>query len=51
VRELIQHVDHFVTHHNVNRKPLIWIATANSIVTKLEKLCARISGSAHWIRA
>jgi putative transposase len=47
VRELIQHIDHFVTHHNVNCKPFIWTATADSIVAKLERLCARISGTAH----
>ena len=47
VRELIQHIDHFVVHHNVNCKPFIWTATADSIVAKLERLCARISGTAH----
>jgi hypothetical protein len=47
VRELIQHIDQFVTHHNVNCKPFIWTATADSIVAKLERLCARISGTAH----
>jgi len=44
---LIQHIDHFVTHHNVNCKPFIWTATADSIIAKLERLCARISGTAH----
>lgn len=47
VRELVQHIDHFVTHHNVNCKPFIWTATADSILAKLERLCARISGTAH----
>ena len=47
VRELIQHIDHFVTHHNVDCKPFIWTATADSIIAKLERLCERISGTAH----
>ena len=47
VRELIQHIDHFVAHHNVDCKPFIWTATADSIIAKLERLCARISGTAH----
>ncbi len=47
VRELVQHIDHFVAHHNVNCKPFIWTATADSIIAKLERLCARISGTAH----
>ena len=46
VRELVQHIDHFVTHHNVNCKPFIWTATADPILAKLERLCARISGAA-----
>ena len=47
VRELIQRIDHFVNHHNVDCKAFIWTATADSIVAKLERLCARISGTAH----
>ena len=47
VRELIQHIDHFVVHHNVGCKPFVWTATADSIIAKLERLCSRISGTAH----
>jgi putative transposase len=47
VRELIQRIDHFVAHHNVDCKPFIWTATADSIIAKLERLCSRISGTAH----
>jgi putative transposase len=47
VRELVLHIDHFVAHHNVNCKPFIWTATADSIIAKLERFCARISGTAH----
>jgi putative transposase len=47
VRELVQRIDHFVTHHNVDCKPFIWTATADSIIAKLQRLCSRISGTAH----
>ena len=47
VRELIERIDHFVNHHNVDCKPFIWTATADSILAKLERLCARISGTGH----
>jgi len=47
VRELALHIDHVVALHNVNCKPFIWTATGDSIIAKLERLCARISGTAH----
>lgn len=47
VRELVQRIDHFVVHHNVDCKPFIWTATADSIIAKLQRLCSRISGTAH----
>ena len=47
VRELVQRIDHFVAHHNVDCKPFIWTATADSIIAKLQRLCSRISGTAH----
>jgi hypothetical protein len=47
VRELLRRIDHFVIHHNVDCKLLIWAAAADSIIAKLERLCARITGTAH----
>ena len=47
VRELIQRIDHFVAHHNVDCQPFVWTATADSVIAKLERLCARISGTGH----
>jgi len=47
VHELALHIDPFVAHRNVNCKPFIWTATCDSIIAKLERLCARISGTAH----
>lgn len=47
VPELIQRIDHFVAHHNVDCKPFIWTASADSILAKLQRLSTRISGTAH----
>ena len=34
--------------YNQNFKPFAWTATADSILAKLHRLCARISRTAHW---
>ena len=47
VTELVQRIDHFVAHHNVNCRPFVWTATADSILANLDRLCARISGTGH----
>ncbi|HZV25089.1 MAG TPA: IS630 family transposase [Acidothermaceae bacterium] len=47
VRELIGKIDHFVSKYNQSCRPFIWTATADSILAKLQRLCARISGTAH----
>ncbi len=47
VRELVQRIDHFVVHHNVDCKPFVWTATADSIIEKIKRLCSRINGTAH----
>jgi putative transposase len=48
VKELVSKIDHFVTQHNKHCKPFAWIATAVSILAKLERLTSRISGTAHY---
>src|SRR6188472_1739134 len=45
VRDLVAKIDHFVTHYNQTCKPFVWTATADSILAKLERLCARINGT------
>ena len=45
VKELVGNIDHFVSHYNQNCKPFMWTATADSIITKLQRLCMRISGT------
>ena len=47
VKQLVQRIDQFVTHHNVRSQPFRWTATADSILEKLHRLCSRISGTAH----
>ena len=47
VRQLVQRIDQFVTHHNTKSQPFQWTATADSILKKLHRLCSRISGTGH----
>jgi putative transposase len=47
VRELVQKIDHYVTHHNAHRRPFAWTATADSILDKLQRLCKLINGTQH----
>jgi transposase len=44
VRELIHQIETFV-HYNDHRRPFVWVATAESILNKLERLCHVISGT------
>jgi putative transposase len=43
----VRKIDHFVAHYNQQSKPFVWTATADSILAKLHRLCARISGTGH----
>ncbi len=47
VRELVQKIDQYVTHHNLRRRPFAWTATADSILDKLQRLCKLINGTPH----
>ena len=47
VKQLVQRIDQFVTHHNTRSQPFRWTATADSILEKLHRLCSRISGTGH----
>jgi len=44
---LIAKIEHFVANYNKNMAPFAWTATADSILEKLSRLCAQISGTAH----
>ena len=47
VRQLTQRIDDFVKRYNPHCAPFVWTATAGSILAKIERLCTRISGTAH----
>ena len=45
VKELISKNNSFVKHYNDNTSPFAWVATAESILAKIARLCKRISGT------
>ena len=47
VRELVAKIDGFVQSSNASARPFVWTATADSIFAKVQRLCERISGTAH----
>jgi putative transposase len=47
VRELVEKIDQYVQASNTHAQPFVWTATADSILAKVQRLCERISGTAH----
>ncbi|HYE35162.1 MAG TPA: IS630 family transposase, partial [Methylocaldum sp.] len=47
VRDLVNKIDHFISHYNQSCRPFVWTATADSILAKLQRLCQRINGTEH----
>ena len=47
VKELIAKIEQFVEAYNKTKAPFNWTATADSILEKLQRLCAQISGTTH----
>ncbi len=47
VKELVSKIERFVNHYNSHSRPFVWTATAESILTKVQRLCSLISGTAH----
>ena len=47
VKELIAKIEQFAEAYNKTMTPFNWTATADSILEKLQRLCAQISGTAH----
>jgi len=48
VRQLIQKIEGFVEHYNRQSRPFVWVATADSILEKIGRLCSLISGTRHY---
>ncbi|HRT97103.1 MAG TPA: IS630 family transposase [Planctomycetota bacterium] len=47
VKQLIEKIDGFVQDYNQRPRPFAWVATADSILEKLGRLCSLISGIRH----
>jgi putative transposase len=47
VKELVEKIDHYVQNANRQARPLVWTATADSVIAKVERLCKGTSGTAH----
>lgn len=47
VKQLIQRIDAFVHHYNLQPRPFAWTATADSILGKITRLSKVISGTPH----
>ena len=47
VKELVNKISAYVEHYNANASPFVWVATAESILAKIERLCSVISGTQH----
>jgi hypothetical protein len=47
VKDLVQKIDHHIQNSNRLARPFTWIATADSILGKVERLCKGISGTSH----
>ena len=47
VGELTRKINAFVEHYNTQARPFSWVATAESILAKIERLCKAISRTLH----
>ena len=47
VKELTRKINAFVDQYNAQARPFVWVATAESILAKIKRLCLVISGTEH----
>ena len=47
VDELISAIDSYIVMHNQNAKPFVWTASAELILSRVQKLCMRTNNSGH----
>jgi transposase len=47
VKALEQAIQDYLDHHNENPKPFVWTATADTILSRVARVCKRISDSGH----
>jgi len=48
VREVVNKIDQFVERYNSQAKLLVWNATSDSILEKIERLCEYVTGTQHY---
>src|SRR5512135_97877 len=46
-KDLVKRIDEFVSNYNKDSTPLVWTATASSILEKIKRLCKHINGTVH----
>ena len=47
VKELVGQITEFTDRYNKTSTPFVWVATAQSILDKVERLSTRINGTLH----
>ena len=47
VRQLVEKIEQYVAHYNEHKRPFVWTATADSILSKVERICKLINGTQH----
>jgi len=47
VRQLVEKIEQYVAHYNQHKRPFVWTATADSILSKVERICKLINGTQH----
>jgi transposase len=47
VRQLVEKIEQYVAHYNQHKRPFVWTATADSILSKVERICKFINGTQH----
>ena len=47
VADLVRKIQAFIDSYNASATRFVWVATAQSIIDKVERIAMRISGTAH----
>ncbi len=47
VKKLVNKINAYMEHYNAKTSPFVWVAAAESILAKIERLCSIISGTQH----
>ena len=47
VSQLVKTIEDYIEAYNQTAKPFVWVATADSVFEKLNRLTTQISGTSH----